>query len=171
MSLRVDLYPLRLPNLVALFGADGWERGRALVDEMRADPARRLDESLLDELLSGRLRASQPEAESGALAALIARLAYRLREPSLEVLFDIGNVWNALESRAPKLEGETKRLVRSLLDGRPLIGARIDSDWNTYAWLAARELRGFDSLVDDAEVHAWLEPVIERELDVFVAIG
>lgn len=178
MSLRVDLYPVSLSRLSSLFGAEGWQHGRAFVEDMREDASRPLDEALVDELLSGRLSASEPAEENGALAALIARFAYRLRDGL--VLFDVGDAWNAFERLAPALEGETKLLALALVTGRPLIGARIVSGWNRYAWVAAPELDTFVALLETArssvrfrveEISAWLEPVRAQGLDVFVSIG
>jgi hypothetical protein len=179
MSLRVDLYPVSLSRLASVLGPKGWEHGRAIAEELHPE-AKPADGSLVDELLSGRLRASQPSTESAALAALISSFAYRLRDTQIDALFDLGAAWNALDKVSRQVKGEEQRLARALVDGRPLVGAAIAADWNRYAWAFAREFETLEELLsrasasatsDVARMRAWLRRLPERKLDMFVAIG
>ena len=183
MSLRVDLYPIAMPKLTALFGVDGWTHGRAIIDELRAK-GRKLDDSLVDELLYGRLRASQPAIEDAALAALIGALAYHVREPAPAVMFDVGGPWNGLEAITAALPDPERALHDVLLHGRPLVGATLRSDWNRYAWIASTELDTFDRLLAridrtprgmafmlEDELLPWLVEVRASGAAVFVSIG
>ncbi len=95
------------------------------------------------------MRASQPDVEGGALASLICHLAYHVRDTSLEVLFDVGAVWNAFD-KLPKLKGEERRMARALVSGRPLVGAKPGSE-NSYGWAFAREFETFSGLLDRAD--------------------
>jgi hypothetical protein len=179
VSLRVDLYPLSLEHLTALFrenaGAPALELAETLARE-----APRLNQALLGQLLSGRLRLATMPVESAALAAIISQVAYRVRPAEPKVCFDVGAVWNAFDTLAGSLQGEEARLASNLLTGRPLIGQQIDSDWNAYAWVARWEFDVFGALLTRAEpvagydvsrVRPWLEQVNSMGLDVFVAVG
>jgi hypothetical protein len=115
--------------------------------------------------------------EDGDLIAQICSLAYAVRDRELEIESDVGDVWNRLAELAEskRLDGEPKRLAKAMLRGRPLVGARLEDEWNCYAFVFRAELPVFRELLvracgDDGPFE-WLDRVSARRLDVFVAIG
>lgn len=84
-------------------------------------------------------------------------------------------MWNRLESLQPSLDGEEARIATALLSGRPLVGARLATEWTRYAFVFRAELPTFTALMRRARVagadRTWLQGLHDKRLDLFVAIG
>ena len=97
------------------------------------------------------------------------------------------NVWKmeAFEDLARSLEGslpdDASEYFRYLLDGRPLFGQGIETEWNYYAYLTVDELRTFRKGLEDARAEtpdptddgfmsdflAWLGEIADSGMDLW----
>ena len=193
MSLRPEISGFSLAAMQALFGSEDEDSVSAVREELREivefDDPQELDRAV--QVVERALHRGVPfpdlevEGEPHAVAAIA--LAMHGQNP----LVTGSNVWmmDAFEEFAKVTEGslsdEAAASFRYLLDGRPLFGQRIETEWNLYAWLTLEEVnalrRGLEGVreetpdpTDDGflgDLLEWVGEISDSGMDLWFHAG
>lgn len=189
MSLRPEMSGFSLSALRSQLGTGDEEMVSAVREELRAmvdfdDPlefdraVRVIERAVFDGIPFEDL---DVEGEPHVVAAIA------LAHHGQDHLPTDSNVWKmeAIEELSRTLEGSlpegAAESLGALLDGRPLFGRAIETDWNYYAFLSIDEVRALRKGLEDARAEtpdptedgflsdllAWLGEIADRGMDLW----